>query len=294
VSLLARYLGLIKFEHTLFALPFALIALLVAADGRPATHVLLWVVVAMVGARSAAMAFNRLADRHIDAANPRTADRHLPRGAVSVGGVAALVVGGAGLLVLAAAMLNPLCLALSPVALAVVLGYSLTKRFTAASHLFLGLGLAIAPVGAWLAVTGAFAPFPLWVAVGVTFWVAGFDTIYGCQDAVFDRRAGLHSLAARWGVGAALRLSRLFHGLAVAGLALAVTRAPAELPDGGSTADLGPVSLAGVAVMAGLLAWEQALVRGGDLRRIDRAFFTINSWIGVILLGAVAIDLYVA
>ncbi len=282
MTLPARYASLVKFEHTIFALPFALISLLVAADGRPAWPVLGWVLVAMVGARSAAMGFNRLADRHLDAANPRTADRDLPSGRVSVTGAAVFVVLSSALLVVAAWRLNPLCFALSPVALLVVLGYSLTKRFTHWSHLVLGLGLAVAPVGAWLAVTGSFAAFPLWLAVGVMFWVAGFDTIYGCQDVDFDRRVGLHSLAARFGVRRALILSRVFHVLAVGFVAGAWRRA----------APLGPVSLLGVLVMIGLLTWEQALVRGGDLRHIDKAFFTINSWIGMVLLGAVLVDLY--
>ena len=189
---------------------------------------------------------------------------------------------GAALLVVAAARLNPLCLKLSPVALAVVLGYSAMKRVSAAAHLVLGLGLAIAPVGAWLAATGSFAPFPLWLAAGVMFWVAGFDTIYGIQDVDFDRTAGLHSLASRLGVARALWLSRIFHVLAVAVMAGAFRRAEA----------LGPVSLAGVVIMAGLLAWEQAIVQGGDMRRIDKAFFTINSWVGMVLLGVVLVDLY--
>ncbi len=282
MNLVARYASLVKFEHTIFALPFALISLLTAAEGRPPLPVLGWVLAAMVGARSAAMGFNRLADRRIDAANPRTADRDLPAGRVSVTGAAVFVVLSCLLLVVAAWRLNPLCLKLSPVALVVVLGYSLTKRFTHWSHLVLGLGLAIAPVGAWLAVTGAFAPFPLWLAAGVMFWVAGFDTIYGCQDVDFDRRAGLHSLAARFGVERALVMSRVFHVLAVGFVAGAFRRA----------VPLGTVSLLGVLAMVGLLAWEQALVRGGDLRHIDKAFFTINSWIGMVLLGAVLADLY--
>lgn len=282
MSLIGRYLSLIKFEHTIFALPFALISLLVATDGRPPLAVLLWVLVAMVGARSAAMAFNRLIDRHLDATNPRTADRHLPVGAVSAVGAGVLTALGAALLVLAAARLNPLCLKLSPVALAVVLGYSAMKRVSAAAHLVLGLGLAIAPVGAWLAATGSFAPFPLWLAAGVMFWVAGFDTIYGIQDVDFDRGAGLHSLASRLGVERALWLSRIFHLLAVAGMAGAFRRAEV----------LGPVALVGVVIMAGLLGWEQAIVQGGDMRRIDKAFFTINSWVGMVLLGAVLVDLY--
>ena len=282
MSLPGRYLSLIKFEHTVFALPFALLSLLVASGGRPPWPVLLWVLVAMVAARSAAMAFNRLVDHRIDAANPRTADRHLPAGTVSVRGAATFVTLAALVFVIAAWRLNPLCLALSPVALAVVLGYSYLKRFTPLAHLVLGLGLGIAPVGAWLAVTGRFAAFPLWLAAAVTFWVAGFDTIYGCQDADFDRRAGLHSLASRLGVERALWLSRLFHVLAVALMVTAFRQ----------TALLGPVALAGVVVMAGLLVWEQAIVRGGDLRRIDKAFFEINSWVGMILLGVAAVDLY--
>jgi len=282
MTLIARYMSLIKFEHTIFALPFALISLLVASDGRPGLRVLVWVLVAMVGARSAAMAFNRLVDRKIDAANPRTADRHIPAGAVSVFGAGIFVLLSAALLMLAAWKLNPLCFRLSPVALLVVLGYSYMKRVSPLAHLVLGLGLAIAPVGAWLAVTGSFAAFPLWLAAGVMFWVAGFDTIYGCQDVEFDRTAGLHSLASRMGVDRALILSRIFHVLAVAFMAGAVRRAP----------ELGIVSLLGVLVMIGLLAWEQAIVRGGDMRHIDKAFFEINSWIGMVLLAMVGVDIY--
>jgi 4-hydroxybenzoate polyprenyltransferase len=282
MTLIPRYMSLIKFEHTIFALPFALISLLVASGGRPSLRVLLWVLVAMVGARSAAMAFNRLADARIDAANPRTADRHIPAGSVSVFGAGVFVVLSAALLVLAAGMLNPLCFKLSPFALLVVLGYSYMKRVSAMAHLVLGLGLGIAPIGAWLAVTGEFAAFPLWLAAGVMFWVAGFDTIYACQDVDFDRRTGLHSLASRLGVGRALNLSRVFHVLAVVFMAVAMRGGPG----------LGLVSLAGVLVMAGLLVWEQAIVRGGDMARIDKAFFQINSWIGMVLLGSVLIDLY--
>lgn len=279
---LRRYLDLIKFEHTIFALPFALIALLVAAEGRPPLDVLLWVLVAMVGARSAAMAFNRLVDWRIDAVNPRTADRHIPAGTVSRIGATAFVVLAAAVLILAAWQLNPLCFKLSPVALAVVLGYSYLKRVTPLVHVGLGVGLGIAPVGAWLACTGQFAAFPLLLSAAVMFWVAGFDTIYGCQDADFDRRAGLHSLASRLGVARALWVSRFFHILSVVFMALAFLNS--EI--------LSIVSLAGVGIMAGLLIWEQALVRGGDLRRIDKAFFVINSWIGLILLTVVLIDLY--
>jgi len=282
MTLIKRYLDLIKFEHTIFALPFALISLLVASEGRPSLNVLFWVLVAMVGARSAAMAFNRVADWKIDAANPRTADRHIPAGAISVVGAWMFVVLSAALLVLAAWMLNPLCFRLSPIALAVVLGYSYMKRFSPLAHLVLGLGLAIAPVGAWLAVTGEFAAFPLWLAASVMFWVAGFDTIYGCQDADFDRQVGLHSMASRLGVDRALMVSRVFHVLSIAFMAGAVRRG----------SGLGLVSFGGVVVMTVLLAWEQAIVRGGDMRRIDKAFFEINSWIGMVLLATVVVDVY--
>jgi 4-hydroxybenzoate polyprenyltransferase len=282
MTLIARYLALIKFEHTIFALPFALISLLVASGGRPGWSVLFWVLVAMVGARSAAMSFNRVTDWKIDAANPRTADRHIPAGAISVAGAWMFVVLSAGLFVLAAWMLNPLCFRLSPVALVVVLGYSYMKRVSSLAHLILGLGLAIAPVGAWLAVTGEFEAFPLWLAASVMFWVAGFDTIYGCQDVDFDRQTGLHSLASRLGVDRALMVSRVFHVLSIAFMAGAVRRGPG----------LGLVSLGGVVVMTGLLAWEQAVVRGGDMRRIDKAFFEINSWVGMVLLAAVVVDIY--
>jgi 4-hydroxybenzoate polyprenyltransferase len=282
MSVINRYLSLIKFEHTIFALPFALISLLVASDGRPELTTLLWVVVAMVGARSAAMAFNRLVDERIDGDNPRTADRHIPAGLVSRTGAGLFVVVSAALLVVAAYMLNPLCFKLSPVALIVVLAYSYMKRFTPLAHLVLGLGLGIAPVGAWLAVTGEFAAFALWLSAAVMFWVAGFDTIYGCQDVDYDRKVGLHSLASRLGVEKALVISRVFHVLSVAFMAGAFRRAE----------NLGPVSLFGVLVMVVLLGWEQTLVRGGDLRRIDKAFFTINSWIGMMLLFVVLIDIY--
>lgn len=280
MSLVTRYLSLVKFEHTIFAMPFALIALLVAADGRPALLTLLWVIVAMVGARSAAMAFNRLADWKIDRDNPRTADRHIPAGVVSRGGAALFIVLSAALLIFAASMLNPLCFQLSPVALIVVLGYSYMKRVSALAHLVLGLGLAIAPIGAWLAVRGELAAFPLWLGAAVMFWVAGFDTIYACQDADYDRKVGLHSLASKLGVHRALMLSRLFHILCVGFMAMAFHQ------------ELGRLSQLGVIVMAGLLVWEQMLVRGGDMQRIDKAFFEINSWIGMMLLAVVLVDLY--
>ena len=264
------YGRMIKFSHSVFALPFALTSMALAAtDGLRWTQVG-WILVAMVGARSAAMGFNRLADHAIDARNPRTAGRELPRGVLSRAEVWAFVAASAAALVLAAAMLNPLCLALSPVALAIVFAYSYTKRFTSLSHLVLGLCLAIAPVGTWLAVRGAFAWLPVLLGFAVLFWVAGFDTIYACQDVGFDRREGLRSLPARLGVRSALRLARVFHLLAVV-LLLAVYGA----------APLHPLYLAGVAGVAALLVYEHSLVRHDDLSRVDVAFFTLNGWISV-------------
>jgi 4-hydroxybenzoate polyprenyltransferase len=251
---------MIKFSHSVFALPFALASAAMAAGGAVPWRELPWIVVAMVGARSAAMGFNRLADHAIDARNPRTAGRELPRGALSRGEVWLFVALSVAALVGAAAMLNPLCLALSPVALAVVLGYSYTKRFTSLSHLVLGLALAIAPVGAWLAVRGAFAPAPLVLGLAVLCWVAGFDTIYSCQDVEFDRREGLWSLPARLGVARALLVARGLHVFAVASLAAVYAVAP-----------LHPLYLAGVAVVALLLAYEHSLVSARDLSRVDAA-----------------------
>jgi 4-hydroxybenzoate polyprenyltransferase len=264
------YGRMIKFSHSVFALPFALSSAVLAAGGVPAPRTLLWILVAMVSARSAAMGFNRLADHQIDARNPRTAARELPRGALRRTEVWVFVLLSAGLLVLAAAMLNPLCLALSPVALLIVLGYSYTKRFTSLSHLVLGLGLALAPVGAWLAVRGSFAGAPLVLGAGVLAWVAGFDTIYACQDAAFDREAGLRSLPARLGVARALEVARALHVAAVA-LLFALFW----------LARLHPLYLGGVAAVALLLAYEHSLVRADDLRRVDAAFFAVNGWISV-------------
>lgn len=274
---------MIKFTHSIFALPFALTSLVLAAQGglRPAT--LGWVLLAMVAARSAAMGFNRLADQAIDARNPRTAGRELPRGLLSRGQVWAFVLVSAGLLILAAAQLNPLCLALSPVALAIVFGYSYTKRFTAAAHLVLGLALGVAPVGAWLAVRGAFALEPLVLALAVLCWVAGFDTIYACQDADFDRREGLHSLPARLGVGRALQVARGLHVLALLLLASLYL-----------LTSLHALYLAGVAGVGALLVYEHSLVRADDLSRVDAAFFTINGWVSVFYFAATSVARWLA
>jgi 4-hydroxybenzoate polyprenyltransferase len=264
------YGRMIKFSHSVFALPFALASAALAARDGFRWAQLGWIVVAMVGARSAAMGFNRLADHAIDARNPRTAGRELPRGVLGRREVWALVLVSAAALVLAAAMLGPLCLALSPVALAIVFGYSYTKRFTALSHVVLGLALAIAPVGAWLAIRGSFSPIAVVIGLAVLAWVAGFDTIYSCQDADFDRQAGLHSLPARIGVRRALLAARGFHVAAIGFLA-------AVYP----LANVHPIYLAGVAGIAGLLAYEHSLVKADDLSRVDAAFFTLNGWVSV-------------
>jgi 4-hydroxybenzoate polyprenyltransferase len=282
VSRAVSYARMVRLSHSVFALPFALASVALAARGGLRWGQVAWIVVAMVAARSAAMGFNRLADHELDARNPRTAARELPRGILTRGEVWAFVVLSAGLLVLAAAMLNPLCLALSPVALAIVFGYSYTKRFTSLSHLFLGLALAIAPVGAWLAVRGQFAPTPLVLALAVLAWVAGFDIIYACQDVDFDRGEGLHSLPARLGIGRSLLLARTLHATAVACLAVVYRLAP-----------LHPLYLAGVGLVAVLLVYEHSLVRADDLSRVDAAFFTVNGWIsaGYFLFTVAAVRL---
>jgi 4-hydroxybenzoate polyprenyltransferase len=264
------YGRMIKFSHSVFALPFALASAAVATGGRVPWRELPWIVLAMVGARSAAMGFNRLADHAIDARNPRTAGRELPRGLLSRREVWLFVALSAAALVLAAGMLNPLCLALSPVALLVVMGYSYTKRFTPFSHVVLGLALSIAPVGAWLAVRGRFDLPPIVLALAVLAWVAGFDTIYSCQDVEFDRREGLASLPAFLGIRRALAVTRVLHVAAVVLLAALHALVP-----------LHPVYLGGVAAVAALLVYEHSLVSADDLSRVDAAFFAVNGWISV-------------
>jgi 4-hydroxybenzoate polyprenyltransferase len=277
------YGRMIKFSHSVFALPFALSSAALAARDGFRWPQLAWIVVAMVGARSAAMGFNRLADHAIDARNPRTAGRELPRGVLGRGEVWALVLLSAATLVVAAAMLGPLCLALSPVALAIVFGYSYTKRFTMLSHVVLGLSLAIAPVGAWLAIRGAFSPVAVLIGLGVLAWVAGFDVIYSCQDEGFDREAGLHSLPARVGIARALVAARGFHVAAI-GFLLAVY----------PLAGVHPLYLAGVAGIAVLLAYEHSLVKAHDLSRVDAAFFTLNGWVSVAYLAVTLLAIVAA
>ncbi len=275
-------LEMIKFEHTLFALPFALMGMMLAAGGWPAWRVVGWILVAMVGARSAAMGFNRLVDRRIDAENPRTAARALPAGLVTPGFVTLFVAASLALLLLAAWRLNPLCVKLVVVAIPVLLGYSYTKRFTWASHLVLGLALGGAPIGAWIAVTGRLAPTPFVLAAAVITWVAGFDVLYALQDERFDRERGLHSVPARFGTLGALWISGALH---VATLALLAALAWIYPPG------LGAFYGAGLAGCAVLLAYQHAIVRPGDLSRLDAAFFTANGLLSLALFAATALDL---
>ncbi|MGQ9489087.1 MAG: UbiA-like polyprenyltransferase [Armatimonadota bacterium] len=275
-------LEMIKFEHTVFALPFALLSALLAARGLPEWRTLGWILVAMVGARSAAMAFNRIADLHYDALNPRTASRALPRGLLTVGQVAVFTAVSAAVFMFAAWQLNPLCFALSPVALLWILGYSYTKRFTAFSHLWLGLSLGIAPVGAWLAVRGQFDLVPIVLSLAVMLWTAGFDIIYSLQDVEFDRRVGLRSLPQTLGEARALWLSRLMHVGMVVLLMLV-----------GSLAGLRWAYYAGVAVAGMLVAYEQSLVKPHDLSKVNLAFFTLNGWVSVLLFAFTLVDWWV-
>jgi 4-hydroxybenzoate polyprenyltransferase len=279
---LATVLEMIKFEHTLFALPFAFLGMLLAAEGWPSWRTVLWIVVAMVGARSAAMGWNRLVDRRIDAANPRTAGRALPAGLVTPGVVAVFVAASAALLVLAAWQLNPLAFYLSPVALAILFLYSYTKRFTWASHLVLGLALSGAPLGAWIAVRGDVRATPLVIAAAVLLWVAGFDILYALQDEEFDRGHGLFSIPARFGVVGSLWISGFLHAVMLTLLALL----PRTYPPG-----LGAWYWMGWAGCLALVSYQHWVVRPGDLSRLNAAFFTANGVLSVWLFAATALDI---
>ena len=269
---LGTTLEMIRVTHTIFALPFAILSAVIAADGWPDVATLGKILLAMVSARSAAMAQNRLVDREIDAANPRTASRAIPAGALSVGYVRAFLAVAVAVFLLAAASLNRLTLLLAPIALAIFFLYSYTKRFTALCHLVLGLCLAMAPVGAWIAVRGSLDWQPIVLGLAVLFWTAGFDVIYALQDEEHDRLAGIHSIPARVGAGAALAISALFHGVMVA-LLVVFWRAI-----GG-----GWLFAAGIAVTAAALVYQHAIVRPGDLSRINAAFFTANGFVSVAL-----------
>jgi 4-hydroxybenzoate polyprenyltransferase len=273
-------LEMIKWEHSIFALPFALCGAMLAANGIPAGQQLLWIIVAMVAARSAAMAFNRLADASIDAANPRTQTRALPAGSLTPSFVATFVVVSCGVFVLAASRLNHLALLLSPVALAVVLLYSYTKRFTRWSHLFLGLALGIAPSAAWIAVRGSFDPRILLLTAAVTFWVGGFDVLYACQDYEFDQHAGLHSIPRYVGIARSLWIARIFHVFMLLLLAALVV-----------AFGLGKLAVLGVIAVTLLLAYEHSLVSANNLSKLNAAFFTMNGVISVVFFAFLAGDL---
>jgi len=270
---------MIKWEHSIFALPFALCAAMLAAGGMPRAAQLGWIVVCMVSARSAAMAFNRLADAQIDAANPRTATRAIPAGTLSTKFVGVFVLTSCGVFVLAASQLNRLTLYLSPVALAVILLYSYTKRFTRWSHVVLGFALGIAPAAAWIGVRGSLDPRILLLTVAVTFWVGGFDVLYACQDVDFDRAHGLNSIPQAFGIRRALLFSRVLHVLMLGLLAALVF-----------SFGLGRPAMLGVAAVALLLAYEHSLVSSKDLTKLNAAFFTMNGVIALVFFGFVAAD----
>jgi 4-hydroxybenzoate polyprenyltransferase len=279
-------LEMIRFEHSVFALPFALTGALLGfrAGGYQTAGMgakVGWIVVAMVGARSAAMAFNRLVDSSTDARNPRTRMRHLPAGLLSRGFAWAFVAAASVVFFVAAGALNRLCLRLAPVVLAIVFFYSFTKRFTRFSHLVLGFSLGIAPAAAWIAVRGSLDPRILWLTAAVTFWTAGFDVIYACQDYEFDCAEGLWSIPRSLGIAGALRVAQLLHVLMVVSLAALVV-----------ALQLGPLALAGVAAVVALLAYEHSLVSPDDLSRVNAAFFTLNGWVSVLFFIFWAADIF--
>jgi 4-hydroxybenzoate polyprenyltransferase len=274
-------LEMIKFEHTIFALPFALISVLLAARPRivPGGPTLFWILVAMIGARSAAMAFNRVADADIDRENPRTAGRHIPAGLITRMQVWMFLLAATFLFELAAWRLNFLCFALSPIALLFLLGYSYTKRFTFLCHLILGTAIGIAPIGAWLAVRGAWDAVPLLLGAVVMLWIGGFDIIYALQDYEIDVKSSLYSLPKRLGKGRALLVSRLMHAAMVALLVLI-----------GALGHLHAFYFAGVIVVTALICYEHSLVKPDDLSKVNLAFFTLNGWVSVSLFGFVLLD----
>jgi len=273
-------LDMIKFEHTIFALPFAIMSAFIASDGLPAWDKIGWILVAMVGARSCAMAFNRLADAKIDKANPRTAIRAIPTGKIGKKEVWVFTLVSAVLLVFAAYKLNRLAFALSPVALAVIMGYSYTKRFTSLSHLWLGISLSIAPIGAWIAIKGRFDWTPMLIGLAVLLWTAGFDTIYACQDLDFDRRHGLYSIPTRLGIRGALWLSSALHVVTVA---ILIAIAPLT--------GFGILYLVGVGIVSIILIYEHVIVKPNDLSRVNLAFFTLNGMVSLVLMALSVADI---
>ncbi len=281
IKRIQNYLGMVRFSHTIFALPFALMSALVAAKGLLQWSVLGWILLCMAAARTSAMTFNRIVDAKIDAQNPRTKDRHIPTGVVSKTEAWLVFIMSAALFFFGAWNLNFLSFALAPVALMIVCGYSLFKRFSALCHFVLGLSLAIAPIGAWIAVTGEFALPPVLLGAGVLLWVAGFDVIYALLDEDFDTKMGLHSLVVTFGRKNALRLAFLLHVISVLFVAWF-----------GVSAQLGMWYFLGVAGFAGLILFEHLFVRPDDIGRINMAFFTVNGVISIGLFGFTLLDLF--
>ena len=278
---LITYLSFVRFSHSVFALPFALTGALLAWRAEAFSWwQVCWIVFCMVSARSAAMGFNRLVDARLDALNPRTSMRELPRGQMSMTEATVFVVGSSCLFVYGAAQLNTLCLLLSPIALLIVFWYSLAKRHTSYTQLFLGLAMAVAPVGGWIAAGGRQGAEPWLLGLAIGLWVAGFDILYACQDVEFDRTHGLRSIPTKFGVGAAIRISRLMHAATVVAMA-ALWRA----------ADLPPLYVAGVAMVAGLLVYEQSLVSEGDLSQVKKAF-DVNGYVGILYFTVTALSLF--
>ena len=282
LSRLRTYASFIRLSHTVFALPFALAGALLAARSSPLTWSRVgWIIAAMVTARTAAMAFNRVVDARYDARNPRTRSRELPRGVMSIAEAVALVTLASLAFVAVTFMIDPLCFVLSPVALAIVFWYSLAKRFTTYAQLFLGLALAVAPVGGWLAAGGRAGWAPWLLALGTAMWVAGFDILYACEDVEFDRREGLKSIPSRFGVARSLVISRAFHVATVLSLGAVSLTIP-----------LGPIYIAGVAGVALLLVYEQSMVTPGDLSKVKQAF-DLNGYVGILYLVTTAGAVYV-
>ena len=279
ITKIGIFLEMIKFSHTIFALPFALTGALLAAGGLPAINQTAWIILAMAGARTAAMAMNRLIDARIDAGNPRTATRAIPAGLISRGLTLFFIFAATALMMLAAKMLNPLCLKLAPIALFFLLLYSYCKRFTALAHVVLGICLAAAPIGAWVAIRGAIEPPALLLGAIVLFWVAGFDILYALQDLEFDRSTGLHSIPVLLGIQGSIRTARIFHTIMVALLFTLY-----------NFMNLGIFFLLGILAAVAMLLYEHWLLRNGDLNKLDAAFFNMNGYISVTIVLFTAAD----
>jgi 4-hydroxybenzoate polyprenyltransferase len=279
IDKLSVYLRMVKFSHSIFALPFAFTAALIGASGGPELRQIIWIVVAMVGARSGAMGLNRIIDKKIDSANPRTAGREIPRGVISVSEAAIMVFISFVLFELAAYMLNPLCMKLSPVAIVVLILYSYTKRFTWMSHFVLGLSISAAPLGAWIAVKGTFDFGIIPLVVSVIFWLAGFDVLYALQDIDFDRKYGLYSIPKRFGIRKSIYFSRMFHAMSFL-----------LLVANGMIFELGIFYWTGMFVTAGLFLYEHSLIKENDLGKLDIAFFNMNGYISVTIFVFTLMD----